>query len=35
MLGVGYEPLVRGIFLLGTMWLILLWMHRNKLYLRF
>lgn len=35
MLGVSYEPLVRGVFLLGTMWLILLWMHRNKLYLRF
>lgn len=33
-LGAPYEPLVRGILLIGTLWLILLWMYRRKIFLR-
>jgi predicted acyltransferase len=32
--GEAYEPLVHGAFVLFVMWLILLWMHRRKIFLR-
>jgi heparan-alpha-glucosaminide N-acetyltransferase len=33
-LGQAYKPLVRGSFILVTMWLILFWMYRRKIFLR-
>lgn len=30
-----YEPLVHGAFILAVMWLLLYWMYRRKLFLRF
>lgn len=32
--GQPYIPLVRGAMILFVMWLILLWMHRRKIFLR-
>ena len=32
--GTGYEPLMQGIAVLATYWLILYWMYRRKLFLR-
>jgi predicted acyltransferase len=32
--GTAYEPLTQGVFVLFTYWLILLWMYRNKLFLK-
>lgn len=34
MFGTPYEPLIRGALMLLVLWLILLWMHRRRLYLR-
>jgi heparan-alpha-glucosaminide N-acetyltransferase len=34
LLGEAYQPLVRGFFILSTMWLMLFWMHRRKIFLR-
>jgi len=33
-LGAGLEPLLRGIVVLGILWLVLLWMYRRKLFLK-
>jgi heparan-alpha-glucosaminide N-acetyltransferase len=32
--GAGYDPLLRGAATLAVMWLLLLWMHRRKIFLR-
>jgi predicted acyltransferase len=32
--GTPFVPLVRGAMILFMMWLILLWMHRRKIFLR-
>jgi heparan-alpha-glucosaminide N-acetyltransferase len=34
LLGEAYQPLVRGFLILSTMWLMLFWMHRRKIFLR-
>lgn len=33
-LGAGYAPVVQGVAVLGTLWLILYWMHRRQIFLR-
>jgi hypothetical protein len=33
-LGAEFQPILHGGGVLATIWLILLWMHRRKLYLR-
>jgi len=32
--GEAYEPLWRGVWVLGVLWLILFWMHRRRLFLK-
>lgn len=34
MFGASYAPLVQGTFVLGTLWAILYWMHRQKVFIR-
>ena len=33
-LGVGAEPLVRGLAVLALYWLVLFWMYRRKIFLK-